>query len=419
MNKMQLLRYSAGAICILLGGLVFFVHTDRQFINLTPGEGAGLLQTIRSEEVYEQTFQTRGQTISKIGAYLVPVNANAKTSQAVITISLFAGADQIATADIPVSLINNSGPSFVRLDVPSNKNEDITLRISALPDAHGLIALQKRQFDETFSQQTILFTIDGEKQDYAIGYTVYENIWPPFVQQLGGILVCAGLVLVMWNLVQQARNMTSILLLLYIALLYAAPSLKTYPSFFPAVAILIVAFWAVLRISGRTTIAATFGAFVFVCSTWLPLYFITNGTAEGILSVRDALIDPNQISVSHGGGGYVGISGALFAVVGICIWIYRLATRKLVVTQLDSAVAFLFVVSFYITFIPSPIHHYKAIILVVGCIAWFASLSFDSMQRFLGLRDMFVQTLLVLLLAIFLLDFMNITARTFAYGIGI
>lgn len=408
-----------GAIGILLGSLVFFIHTDRQFINLTPGEGAGLLHTIRSDEVYEQTFQSSGQTISKIGAYLVPVSAGAKTSQAVITISIHTGAGQIATADIPVSLATSSGASFVHGDMPSNKGEDITLRITASQDAHGLIALQKRPFDETFSYQNILFTIDGEPQNYAIGYTAYENIWPPFVQQFGAILVCAGLIIVMWNMVLRAKNITAILVLLYIALLYAIPSLNTYPTFFPIVAALLVGTWVALRISGRTIAASVFGAFIFACSTWLPLYFITGGSAESILSLRDALIDPNQISVSHGAGGYVGIPGALFAVAGLCVWIYRLATRRLVATRLDSAMAILFAVSLFVAFVPSPVHHYRGIILVVYCVSWFASLSFDAMQRFLGLRDLFIQILLIVLLAIFLLDMMNITARTFAYGLGI
>ncbi|MEK7499729.1 MAG: hypothetical protein AAB649_03925, partial [Patescibacteria group bacterium] len=72
-----------------------------------------------------------------------------------------------------------------------------------------------------------------------------------------------------------------------------------------------------------------------------------------------------------------------------------------------------------VTFVQTPLHMPRAIIVVVFCIAWFASLAFDKMQRFLGALDVFIQTLLGVLLAISLLDLMQITAKTFMYGLGL
>lgn len=418
---MRIIQIVAGALFIIAGGLIFQVHADNEFIHLTPSEGAAFRVPIQSDKVFEQTFVVQGQELSKIGAFLLPIHTKAKTSSGVIHIEVLRGTEVKASGDVPVSRIDSDGASLVRLSpsLPTTKGESLTMRIMSSPDASGFIALQKRTFDESFPDRDISFAIDGLQQDYPIAYSVFERIWPPFTAQLGGLLMMAGVVLLFWNIAVRAKTATTLVVLIFVALLYAIPSFDTHRTFYFLTVILLCASWLLLRIAGRTILASLFGAFIFSCSTWLPLFLITGGTVDGILPIRDALIDPNQISVSHGAGGYVGIPGALFAVAGVCIWITMIVQKRFTLAHLESVMAILFAVSIFMTFAPGPLQHSKAIILVVGCIAWFASLSLDRMQRFLGVRDMFVQTLMAIFLCIALLDLMHITARTFTYGLGI
>lgn len=420
MNKVRTFQVVAGAVCILLGVSIFRVHADQEFIHLTPSEGSEFLVSVKSDSTFEQTFAVQRQSISKVGAFLIPINIRAKNSTDTIHIALLQGGVVKAEEDIPVFQIDGEGASFITVTpaLATSKGESLTMRITASPEASGLVALQKRAFDESFPDRDISFAIDGVKQQYPVAYSVFERVWPPFVQQLGGLLVLAGFLLLFWNYAMNAKTITSLLVLIVIGILYAIPSLRGYGMFVPLAVLLMIATWFILRISGRTILASFFGTFIFACSTWLPLYLITGG-AEGILPMRDALIDPNQISVSHGAGGYVGIPGALFATAGALIWIGMIARKRFTPSQLDTVMVVLLVLSMSISFMPSPIQNSQAIIIVVACIAWFASLAFDKLQRFLGGRDRFVQTLLVIFLAIALLDLMHITARTFAYGLGV
>src|SRR3989344_971588 len=236
-----------------------------------------------------------------------------------------------------------------------------------------------------------------------------------FVHQVAGILMMAGLLLLGWRYALHKRISAAIVGLIGIAILAGIPAFGTYMGFVFFITILLLLYWMILRIVGRTTLAAAFGACIFGCSTWLPLAFITGWSSDGMLGVRDALLDPNQISVSHGAGGYIGIPGAVFAVAGVLIYIGMLMRKRFTPSQGETIMAVLFAVSLFVTFSESPLQYSNAIIVVVACIGWFASLAFDRMQRFLGIRDMFVQTLMVILFCISILDLMSITARTFTY----
>lgn len=240
-----------------------------------------------------------------------------------------------------------------------------------------------------------------------------------FVQQIAGMFILFGILLLFWKQLIHRKNSIAIVGLLGVALLTSIPSLSEYRFFVFVVLILLFISWVMLRLFGRSHLAAAFGACIFGCSTWLPLAFITGWGSDEMLGLRDALLDPNQISVSHGAGGYVGIPGALFAVVGILVYIYMLMRRRFTEAQGETIVACIFAVSLFVTFIESPLQYSNAIIVVVACTGWFASLAFDKMQRFLGIRDMFIQILMVIFFCIALLDLMSITTRTFTYGIGV
>lgn len=421
MNNTRVLQFVVGGVCIVLSALLFPFRADQEFINLTPSEGAGTLISIKSDNTYEQTFSTRNKNISKIGVYLMPVHASAKASQGKIRIELMRDGIVKAFGEIPVFQIDNDGASLVRIEPPyaSPLGENSTMRISVSSDASGLVALRKRFVDETFSSADVTFSLNGKHESTPVAYRVFESIWPPFTRQIAGIVGVAGLLLICWPVTIKYKNYVMLFVVLCIAALQAIPAIGTYPMYMPIVAGLVTLTWAILRISGRTQLASVFGACIFVCSSWLALYFTSGGEVSGLLSVRDALLDPNQIHVSHSAGGYVGIPAILFAISGILVWITRFAQRGFRAVQADTGIAILLVLSMLCSFAQWPIYSSRGIIVVVFCIAWFASLAFDTLQRFLGLRDKFIQTLMLLLFIISLLDLMHVVARTFSYGLGL
>ena len=193
-----------------------------------------------------------------------------------------------------------------------------------------------------------------------------------------------------------------------------------YWQLFSITTIALVVSWSLLRLAGRTYLAALFGACIIACSSWVPLFFIAPPHTGGEqLSLRDAFVDPNQISVSHAAGGYIGVPGAFFAIVGISVWIGMLIHRRDPSTNVDSIIAGILFVALFITFYPSPVAYPRLIPIVVIGIAWFASLGLDRTQRFLGTKDTFAQILIGILVAISIADIMHIAARTLMYGLGI
>ncbi len=240
-----------------------------------------------------------------------------------------------------------------------------------------------------------------------------------FIWQLAGMVFMAGVYLVWKEQISKYANAAVLFFIAGIAILHSIPSFGTYPLFVLPVLLLLVASYSFLRIAGRSSLASLFGACIFTCSSWLPLFFITGGANSEMLSIRDALIDPNQISVSHGSGGYVGVPGVLFAIAGLLIVLAMVIRKRFTPVQAEFLISILLAVSLYIAFVQSPIANPRAIIVVVACIAFLASLAFDRMQRFLGLRDTLIQTVMAILFSIALLDLMHISAQTFAYGLGI
>lgn len=239
-----------------------------------------------------------------------------------------------------------------------------------------------------------------------------------FIWQLSGIFFMSGAYLLCIQSAVKHREVTAILVLIGIAALHSIPS-GSYPLFVVPVLILLIGFYFLLRIVGRTSLAALFGACIVACSSWIPLLFITGGASSEMLTLRDALIDPNQISVSHGAGGYVGVPGALFALAGVLIVVGMVVRKRFTPAKMEIIATLLLATSVFVTFVQSPVANPRVIVIVVACIAFLASLAFDKMQRFLGVRDAFIQTLMSILFCIALLDLMHITAQTFAYGLGI
>lgn len=341
-----------------------------------------------------------------------------------VDIALLRNGEVIGSGAIPAIFIENGGPSYVTFAQPivTIKGEQITIRITVPSELSRAIALRGRMPDTLFIQREKSFFIQSQPQEYSVAYNMFETIRPAFVRQAGGMLIALGFALIFAARIRRNSTIAAILGLLLLALLYAMPALDasmSYVLFAAAVFAILVPMWALLRIAGRTNFSAMFGAAVFACSTWLPLHIITSGNIGGILGVRDALIDPNQIAITHGAGLYTGILVGAVALVGVLLWAVMIVRRQCKRCEAETIIGTIGLIAAGIAFIPSPIANGHAGIVVSFAIAWFASFAAGHAERFLGKHDVVPRMVLIGLALTMMLDLMFVTARAFMYGLGI
>ena len=422
-NKYKYIRIFAAVISIVIGAALMQVRANLEFFNLIPTDSATHITPIKSESVYRQEITIQRKTLSRLGIYMRPLQEISDASAA-LRVSILRHNDVIGSGFIPAIFIENGGPSYVTFDNPitTHKGERIIIEISAPEGLSGAIALRQRMYDAQFPRADSIFSINSVPQDQVIAFNMFESIRPALLRQLGGILITLGLALVFLSTLRTYRTMASLSMLSIIALLYAIPAWDasmSYGLFSLAVAALLLCMWALLRIAGRTHFSAMFGAAVFACSTWLPLHIITSGNIGEILSPRNALIDPNQIAITHGAGLYIGMLAGAVASIGIILWLAMIVRGKYKQCEIESIVGVCGALATYIAFIPSPVNNPHAGIAVSFALAWFASFGLWRMQRFLGTTDKLAYSILTILVVITLLDLMYVTARTLTYGLGV
>ncbi len=417
MNKL------GAAICIVVGLLIMRVEASQEFFNLIPTDSSTLIVPIQSGSVYEQEITIQRKTLSRLGIYMRPLQ---EISDPVVAlhISLLRNGTSIGEGGIPAIFIENGGPSYVTFadPIPTVKGERILIRITAPDELSGSIALRERAYDADFPRGNTVFSVDSVPQEHVIAFNAFEAIRPALLRQIGGILMAFGFALWFGNIIHRHRNVAILSILLIIALLDAVPAWDasmSYGAFASMVYVLLVCMWILLRVAGRSNLAALFGAIVFACSTWLPLHLITRGNIGGILSVRNALIDPNQIAITHGAGLYIGMLAGSVTLVGIIVWLIMLVRKKYKQCEVETGIAIIGIIAAYVAFVPSPIANPHAGIIVSFSLAWFASFGLHSTQRFLGMRESLAYILISVLATITLLDLMYVTARAFTYGLGV
>lgn len=411
------------ALCIVVGLLIMRVEANQEFFNLIPTDPFPLIVPIRAGSVYQQEITIQRKTLSRLGIYMRPLREITDSTIA-LHVSLLRNGSSIGEGDIPAIFIENGGPSYITFADPivTVKGERILIQITA-PDAlSGSIALRERAYDADFPRGNTVFSVDSTVQEHVVAFNAFEAIRPALLRQIGSILIAFGFALLFGNTIRRHRNIAALSILLLVACLNAIPAWDasmSYGMFAIIVYVILATMWALLRIAGRSNLSALFGAIVFACSTWLPLHIITHGNIGEILSVRNALIDPNQIAITHGAGIYIGMLGGIMALVGIIVWLTMLARKKYKACELETIVAVIGIVAACIAFIPSPIANGHAGIVVSFSLAWFASFGLYSTQRFLGMRDRLAYILISILATITLLDLMYVTARAFTYGLGV
>lgn len=423
MSKKSIAILLSALACIVIGISLFFITADQEFINLTPTDEISAIAPLDTGHVYEQEFTTYRKTIARFGAYMRPIKQIQDPASAV-TFTLMRGDSILAVQALPAVFIEHGGPAYVKFSPPIETISGETLRMQfTVPEAiHRTLALRTRDIDGSFAENDTEFFIDGAKQPGPVAYNAFERIRPPLMKQLGGIFIMLGLFLIFRKTISAHKYVSIMLFLAGIALLYAIPAYDAsmpYGSFAAGVFVLLGVSWWVFRITGNSMLGATLGAVMFACSTWLPLHILTGFSAQDILSIRDTLLDPNQIAVSHGAGAYIGFLGGSIALLGMGIYIVMMLTGNAKRYEFATGIAIIGIIGALIAFVPSALATGHAAIAVSFALAYFAALGISHLQRFLGNKDTVAMVLLIIFSAIAMLDLMHVAARTFTYGSGV
>lgn len=416
------IRIGGALLCILAAALCASITADQQFFDLPPSAPEALTP-LEAGTVYEQTFLIQRKTISRLGLYMAP-RTSAIPKDATVTISLVRQGISIASSEIPAVFIESGGPSYVRFDTPieTQKGEFLTVRISVPESISGKIALRMRPYDTLFSKHDTRFEVNGIPETSVVAYKVFELIRPTFLQQLGGLIACLGIFILFSSTIHSHPHTATVILLAVIALLQGISAWQARMSYIQLSGLtflLLLCTWYIFRISGRSHLGAIFGACVFSLSSWLALHIITGGTIYGMLNVRDTLLDPNQIAVSHSAGAYIGIFAFIASLIGIGIWVIRIVRGQYLRAQADTAAILLLAICVFLAFVPSPLATGQAVIGVALALAFLASGGLDGLHTFLGKSDRIATILIWILCSIAILDLMHITSLTFTYGLGI
>lgn len=420
MTTIRIIQSIGGIACIIVGILLFRFTTDSLFANLTPSEGSKYLVPMLSTSTYNQDILIHNKIISRMGIYVMNVHPLAG-HVGTITLSLLRGNTELWSADVSSSSINTLTPSdpleiALPRPVASAQDEVLRLQVRVSDSISSDIALRQRIPDNDFTGEGVEFFVDGAKQSAPIAYIAYERLYPALMKQVGGIAVLVGLLLITLPVVRSHRMLADHLAIICLAVLQSFSAGTIWYGVLVAVVACIS--WWLFRVVGRSRIASFFGIGIASCSTWLPLLFVAHPDQRLPLSIKDALLDPNQIAVSHGAGAYIGFFAAFFALVGIIVMLKSVfsdtRTRRIVDYGVFAVLIIASIFAFTLPVIAIPL----ATIPVALSIAWFAALGMDATQWFFGRKDIFTNTLLILLAMIALLDLMHVTSVVFAYGSG-
>ncbi|HSX24404.1 MAG TPA: hypothetical protein VLG69_00330, partial [Candidatus Andersenbacteria bacterium] len=382
--------YIIAVACIVLGWFLFGVKSDVRFADLKPTEESKYLVPMQSGVRYDEDIIVHNKIISRIGIYLLPLHPLLQ-HQGIIHLSLMRGNTILESGEINSSYIDSTVPSEIIFAHPvaSATDETLRIRVTVSDSISTDIALRNRVPDNDFAGEGVVFSVNGEHQQYPFAYTASEVLHPSLMKQVGGLFIAIGLGILVWPFIKRRSLIQDHLILITISVLqsFSAIGSTTNAGIYGLLVfgVLLVSWW-ILRIAGRSRLASVFGACVSACSSWIPLALLSSHVTKTQLSFKDALLDPNQIVVSHAAGAYIGFFALFFAVLGLCILSYKCTrdTRRAVRSDLAMFVALIIssILAFTHLFsIPS------ATVVVAFCFAWFASLGFDGMQRFIGIRD--------------------------------
>lgn len=468
------IRLALTLLCVVAGGFLVTTRVDRLLLELAPSNGALFSVTLSNSKVYSQTLVTTRHSISKLNYYLTV--ASSAPANGVIQVKLMRGQEVIGQSVLPAVFVNSLGASEFVFSPPvaTIPGETLSSTIQVAPAMSGLVKMQTRQADGTFKASDTTFTIDGAQQENPLAYQAFYSYRLPFAIQLGGLLVLAGLFILVPPVSDRQKD---IWLTVYA---FSAITLFLIPNFtlggWPWLLIIsqataLLGITLLLKRFGLSTLSALFGAHIFSFTSWFPLHFLANRqlyiliallpallvlsryrkqtshywrvvfvililatTATTILfgrhvfsslsisqmaNARDIFLDPNQLS-----------SAVKFTLpneqvppawdnfgsyIGIPVAVFALiglitSGRKHKAVVLGGIICAIFSLT---SFIPLP----HVIIGVTFTLAILSACGFDNLYRFLGAHDKLVTVLMALVMVIVLFDLWNVSAGTLEFAL--
>lgn len=387
-----------GLILIMLATVLAFTSVDREIIALSPTPGQA--QTIRMEsaQVHRQEFVVYADNVSAVSLYLKPLQQNlpdASISGEIIT------SDTTHSFTLPAVFLDPDIPAQINISPPLQitSEERIAIQLTAPKELSGKVGLQLRKQDETFSAEDVTYVISGEQQSDPLAYHVYTRNKPLFTLQLAGVAATAAIYLLFLGagISERLRNAISILLLV---LLYSLPLILAGAFsllLFAAQCATAVGIASLLRRRKVSSIAVFVGVILATLTSWWAVHLLAPDSTFFTLSLKDALVDPNQTVVSHASGAYLGIVGVFLAGVGAV----TNGRRYWYVLAIAALTAFLGIAV-------TP----HIIIVLVLTLAWLAAFGTESMYAFLGKQSKLVQILMWALALIVLIDLYTVGTTT-------
>lgn len=464
-------------LCFVVSVPLWFVTTNRDFINLQPSEGMANSVALKSDETYEQVFIATRSTITQIGLFIHPASAIVPSGNVVIRV--LKDNALLAEEKIPSEFIDAEGASYANFTDPINvqRRSSLRIQISVPKELDGMLRLQQRIPDNTFDPTNVQFIHDGEILPQPLAYQVYYQYRPPLALQLAGLLTLAA---------QQILFPLPIIYILTMAFLFMLPSvlLGTF-----SVAILLHTVFALagmillLRTDRASWLSTLTGAHVFAFTTWLPLHALGGReyyavvallplvvllAQKGKLSLRmwsavsltlisftvalltftdgksrssptftsahprDVFVDPNQVPTSHKTffypsygvypkqieewdhyGSYVGIMNIMLAAVGLA-WRGFKNKGIVLVGVLGALIALTPHIS--ITLQPIlPLSPQHFVILTTFSLAFFTAWGIQALQTYFG-NNRITTVVIAAITVITLLDLWHVAATTLEFS---
>ncbi|MEX2055174.1 MAG: hypothetical protein WD972_03240 [Candidatus Andersenbacteria bacterium] len=254
--------------------MLFGYETDREFINLTPTEGALHSVVLQTGTEYTQTFSTQRASLSRVGLYLKP-RTEALPNDAV-TFTLRRQGEVVAIEQVFTPFIDHEGVTQLRLSMPitSTQGETLSLSVTVPPTLHEKMQIQLREPDATFDSRTVAFYIDGTLQAEPLAYQAYYLYQPTFGKALALLFIVTGLLLLLGPWLRALH-----IEIVYVGLLSVFVSLPAIPHdrwsgwLVLATAIAASGMLAYLRAERLSVPSRLLGSHIFALTTWFTLQY--------------------------------------------------------------------------------------------------------------------------------------------------
>ncbi len=283
MMKINKARLIISAFLTILGSLLLFTTTDREFINLQPTEGASHAIVLDSSKTYQQTFTATRPSISQLGLFLSPPTINTPSDN--ISIIVSSRNKKLAEEIIPTEFINKGSATQVTFSPPIyiSTGDTITFAIQVPPSLDKKIRIQERVPDPSFSTANVAFYINDVKQNSPLGYQVDFVYRPALAIQLGGFII----LLAIFNIFPSLQ-----LYIIGVSFLFSLPLILLNNFSWPIFIFTSIALAGMVLLLNRhklTLLPVIFGAQAFAFSTWLPLHATADRSIYAILALLPLL----------------------------------------------------------------------------------------------------------------------------------